>query len=132
MNKHSGCSGKENFIINSQIVNKFILFVDDLLDLSSLSQITWISANNMDPIRDCFYVDCEPGVKFPTLCMDATRKSREFDNFQREWPNVMVMDDITIARVDQLWDSLKLGPFIASPSIQFKSLVINGGPSIDC
>ncbi|MCX6306172.1 MAG: menaquinone biosynthesis decarboxylase [Bacteroidetes bacterium] len=106
---------------------KFILFVDDLLNLASLSQLVWISANNLDPIRDCFYIDAEPGVKIPALCMDATRKTREFDDFQRDWPNVIVMDDQTIRAVDEKWPRLELGPLIPSPSIEYKSLVVSSG-----
>jgi 4-hydroxy-3-polyprenylbenzoate decarboxylase len=106
---------------------KFILFVDDVSDLSSLSQIVWISANNIDPIRDCFHIDLEPGVKYPALCMDATRKTRDFDEFQRDWPNVIIMDDNTIGSVDKKWSSLELGPMVSSPSIKYKSLVVSSG-----
>ena len=106
---------------------KFILFVDDLLDLKLLPQIVWISANNIDPMRDCFYIDREPGVNFNTLCFDGTRKTRESDDFQRDWPNVIVMDNETINSVDQKWKNLGLGPLIHSPSLVYKSLVINPG-----
>ena len=111
---------------------KFILFIDDRVDLSSLPEIVWISANNIDPMRDCFYIELLPGIKIPTLCIDGTRKTRELDDFNRDWPNIIVMDDETITRIDHRWDSLRLGPFIASPSLQFKSLVINSGPVINC
>jgi len=114
---------KKEFICNV----KFLLFVDDLPGLASLSKLVWISANNIDPVRDCFYIDHGPGVKFPVLCMDATRKTREFDDFQREWPNVIVMDDQTIQSIDEKWPHLGLGPLVLSPSIGNKSLVINPG-----
>ncbi len=106
---------------------KFILFVDHLVNLGSFSQIVWISANNIDPQRDCFYIDREPGVKFPTLCIDATRKTREFDNFQRDWPNIIVMDEKTILSVDEKWPRLELGPLVPSPSITYKALVVSEG-----
>ena len=106
---------------------KFILFVDDCLDLSSFSQIVWISANNIDPIRDCFHVECQPGFKYAALCIDATRKSLKFDDFQRDWPNVTVMDDKTIQTVDEKWQHLGAGPFLSSPSIRYKSLNISSG-----
>jgi 4-hydroxy-3-polyprenylbenzoate decarboxylase len=106
---------------------KFMLFVDDLLDIASLSQVAWISANNIDPIRDSFYIDREHDIKFPTLCIDATRKSLDFDNFKRDWPNVTVMDDKTIEAVDQKWNSLNIGPLVTSPSVVFKVLNINTG-----
>ena len=106
---------------------KFILFVDDRVDLGSLSQVTWISANNIDPIRDCFHIELEPGIQYPVLFIDATRKSPEYDNFQREWPNVTVMDDPTIHAVDERWSSLGLGPLVPSPSLNYKLLNINQG-----
>ncbi len=110
---------------------KFILFVDSLMDLSSLSQVVWISANNIDPIRDCFHLEREPGVKFPVLCLDGTRKTRQFDEFQRDWPNVIVMDDKTIRAIDNKWPALQLGPLVTSPSHRFKRLVINTGAVVD-
>jgi 4-hydroxy-3-polyprenylbenzoate decarboxylase len=106
---------------------KFMLFVDELPDLGSLSQIVWFVANNIDPMRDCFHIDREPGMKIPTLCIDGSRKTREFDDFHRDWPNVIVMDDQTIRSVDKKWPDLGLGLLVPSPSHIYKSLVINSG-----
>ncbi len=110
---------------------KFFLFVDDLVGLESLSDIVWISANNIDPMRDCFYLDEEPGTKYPALFIDATRKCLEYDGFQRDWPNVTVMDDHTIEIVNGKWSRLQLGPFITSPSIKYKQLNVNIG-AVSC
>ncbi len=52
--------------------------------------------------------------------LDGTRKTKEFDQFQRDWPNIIVADDATIASVDQKWEQLGLGTFIPSPSLKFK------------
>jgi 4-hydroxy-3-polyprenylbenzoate decarboxylase len=52
--------------------------------------------------------------------LDGTRKTKEHDNFQRDWPNIIVADDDTINAVDEKWDSLKLGAFLPSPSLKFK------------
>ncbi|MDP1621428.1 MAG: menaquinone biosynthesis decarboxylase [Bacteroidales bacterium] len=106
---------------------KFILFVDDNCDLASLSRIVWISANNLDPVRDCFYIENAPGVKHPALFMDATSKKPDFDDFHRDWPNVIVMDDETIDSIDEKWPRLGLGPLVLSPSIGYKSLNTNTG-----
>jgi UbiD family decarboxylase len=48
--------------------------------------------------------------------VDATFKTSEHDNFKRDWPNVVTMDDKTIAAVDKKWGELVLGEFIQSPS----------------
>ncbi|HRF23020.1 MAG TPA: hypothetical protein PLR98_02620 [Chitinophagaceae bacterium] len=47
--------------------------------------------------------------------LDGTRKTKEYDNFQRDWPNIIVADDKTITAVDAKWDRLGIGSFIASP-----------------
>ncbi len=107
---------------------KFILFTDHLCDLTHLSEVVWLAANNLDPMRDCFYPEKEPGRRYPMLCIDGTNKTKELDDFERDWPNVIVMDEATISKVDARWNTFKLGSFIPSPSLQFKSLVINAGP----
>ena len=109
---------------------KFLIFVDDLVDSNVFSGIVWIVSNNIDPIRDCFHIDQSPGMKFHELCIDGTRKTRNFDDFDRDWPNVIVMNDQTIRSVDAKWQSLGLGPLIPSPSNLYKSLVTNSGAMV--
>jgi 4-hydroxy-3-polyprenylbenzoate decarboxylase len=52
--------------------------------------------------------------------LDGTRKTKEFDNFNRDWPNIIVADDETIKAVDDKWEQLHIGKFIPSPSLKFK------------
>ncbi len=113
----------------------FIIFTDAQTDIQNLSTMSWIVANNLDPMRDCFYTEDTGGNKFPVLFIDGTMKSYETDGFKRDWPNVIVMDDKTIESIDSRWNSMGLGSFIPSPSRQFKSLTIGdlavaraGGP----
>lgn len=103
----------------------FIFFTDTLPDNGNLSTLCWLIANNVDPMRDCFYTEDAGGRKYPVLFIDGTMKSYETDGFKRDWPNVIVMDDKTIENIDSRWNSLELGSFIPSPSLQFKSLIIN-------
>ena len=105
----------------------FVIFVDHLLDVNRYSTISWVVSNNLDPMRDCFYVEDRVRGKYPVLFVDGTMKSHRLDGFTRDWPNVIVMDDKTIATIDAKWDSFGIGSFITSPSLQFKSLVINTG-----
>jgi len=105
----------------------FIIFVDAWLEVHNLSALSWVVANNLDPMRDCFYTDDHSGCKYPVLFVDGTMKSFEMDGFKRDWPNVIVMDDKTIQTINKKWDLLGIGSFIPSPSIQFKSLVISDG-----
>jgi len=39
--------------------------------------------------------------------IDGTRKWKE-EGFTREWPNKIVMDDATKARVDAMWRELEI------------------------
>ncbi len=52
--------------------------------------------------------------------LDGTIKTKEFDNFQRDWPNIIVSDNETIKSVDEKWEKLGLGEFIPSPSLKYK------------
>jgi 4-hydroxy-3-polyprenylbenzoate decarboxylase len=102
---------------------KFILFLDAGVDIFSDHNITWISTNNIDPGRDCFFVDQSEDEKYPGLFIDGTRKSGNFDHFERDWPNIIVMDDETITSIDNKWKDLGLGSMIPSPSLKYKKLV---------
>jgi 4-hydroxy-3-polyprenylbenzoate decarboxylase len=52
--------------------------------------------------------------------LDGTRKTKELDNFHRDWPNIIVADDATIKSIDDKWPRLGLGEFLPSPSLKFK------------
>ncbi len=118
----------ERMIQNNRIQHvKFVVLTDDQVDLTNLHQLTWLVANNIDPLRDCFVLDRNPGEKFPTLWIDGTSKDPELDGFSREWPNIVAMDPQTIRSVDEKWNSLKLGPLIPSPSAMLQTLVNSPG-----
>jgi 4-hydroxy-3-polyprenylbenzoate decarboxylase len=114
---------RERMIIGSG----FLLFMDEMVNISDLAQVVWLAANNLDPSRDCFYPQNEDGTDFPVLCLDGTSKSGTYDNFSREWPNVILMDEQTIHSIDEKWAHLNLGKFIPSPSLYHHALVKNSG-----
>ena len=60
---------------------------------------------------------------FACMGLDGTRKTKELDDFHRDWPNIIVADDATISAVDGKWDRLGLGTFIPSPSLKYKSQI---------
>ena len=105
----------------------YIIFMDNNVDLEAIADVVWLFANNIDPERDAFYPLDENGEKLELLVVDGTRKTLEFDDFKRPWPNVVVTDDATIALVDSKWESYGLGDFIKSPSLKYKSLLFEGG-----
>lgn len=104
---------------------KMILYVEHSVDPNNLPVALWRFCNNLDPKRDHFLFKQEskhqPGKIFACLGLDGTRKTKELDGFERDWPNIIVADDATIASVDKKWDRLNLGSFIPSPSLQYKS-----------
>jgi 4-hydroxy-3-polyprenylbenzoate decarboxylase len=110
---------------------KFMLFLDPEVDLSSSSDIAWIAGNNIDPMRDCFNPVSEKGLFFPLLVMDGTRKTSKYDMFKRDWPNIIVMDELTISKIDENWDKFRLGTLIQSPSRKYRSLIINDGAVVN-
>ncbi len=102
---------------------KMVLYVEHTVDPLDLSTALWRFCNNMDPKRDSSLVriESEDGFHYDAcLGLDGTRKTKEFDGFHRDWPNIIVANDETIRSVDAKWESLGIGPFIPSPSLKFK------------
>ncbi|MBO9572193.1 MAG: menaquinone biosynthesis decarboxylase [Chitinophagaceae bacterium] len=91
---------------------KMILYVEDTVDAGDLPVALWRFCNNVDPKRDNIPADHCMGF-------DGTIKTKEFDNFQRDWPNIIVADEQTIKSVDDKWEKLGIGAFIPSPSLKF-------------
>ena len=103
---------------------KMILYVEHNVDPQHLPVALWRFCNNLDPKRDHHFFEKasinEPGKIFVCLGLDGTRKTKEWDDFHRDWPNIIVADDTTIKTVDEKWKDLNLGEFIPSPSLQYK------------
>src|SRR5262249_37439163 len=107
---------------------KMILYVEHTVDANDLPAALWRFCNNLDPKRD--YHLCKRSShdsRFTThdsyyacIGFDGTRKTKELDDFHRDWPNIIVADDATIKAVDEKWDQLSIGKFIPSPSLKFK------------
>lgn len=99
---------------------KMILYVEHTVDANDLPIALWRFCNNLDPKRD-FHL-YKNAVNRYTACMglDGTRKTKAYDNFHRDWPNIIVADDATIKSVDKKWNELGIGDFIPSPSLKFK------------
>jgi len=106
---------------------KMILYVEHTVDANDLPTALWRFCNNLDPKRDS-HISKQPTSSLQhqtsnyTACIgfDGTRKTKEFDDFNRDWPNIIVADDATIMAVDTKWNDLGIGNFISSPSLKFK------------
>lgn len=95
---------------------KFIIVVDDDIDIRQWKEVIWAITTRVDPTRDTLLVDNTPidyldfaspvsglGSK---MGLDATNKWP--GETQREWGTPIVMDDVTKRRVDAMWGELGL------------------------
>ncbi len=111
----------QSMLKNALIKNvKYLLLVDEFVDVKRLNDVVWQVSGNMEPLRD-IRID----KKNKILVINGLQKDKINDNFQRDCPNVIVMDDETIKKIDEKWDKLNLGSFIKSPSLHYKAYVNN-------
>jgi 4-hydroxy-3-polyprenylbenzoate decarboxylase len=95
---------------------KFIIVVDDDIDIRKWQEVIWAITTRVDPTRDTLLVDNTPidyldfaspvsglGSK---MGLDATNKWP--GETQREWGTPIAMDDVTKRRVDAMWGELGL------------------------
>jgi len=100
---------------------KLLVCFDHEMIISDIPSSVWILTNNIDSKRDCT-IFRQKG-RNSCIIIDATKKISPTDNFERDWPNIIVSHDDTIEKIDSLWESLNLGPVVKSPSIYYKPLV---------
>jgi 4-hydroxy-3-polyprenylbenzoate decarboxylase len=95
---------------------KFIIVVDDDIDIRKWQEVIWAITTRVDPSRDTLLVDNTPidyldfaspvsglGSK---MGLDATNKWP--GETQREWGTPITMDDAIKRRVDAMWSELGL------------------------
>jgi 4-hydroxy-3-polyprenylbenzoate decarboxylase len=104
---------------------KALVVFNEGADLNDLFTLMWLLGGNLEPDRDVSVFNIEN--KNTVVLVDATFKTSSHDNFKREWPNVVTMDEKTISVIDNKWNELGLGKFMESPSLKFKSLVKGDG-----
>ena len=107
---------------------KFIVFIESLISPYDLMSVVWRSANNVEPARDCNLIFNAANKK--VLVIDATMKNKKYNNFSKDWPNIITSNAETIALVDQKWESYGLGSFIKSPSLKYASEIYNQGEAV--
>jgi 4-hydroxy-3-polyprenylbenzoate decarboxylase len=103
---------------------KLVLYVEHTVNAKDLPVALWRFCNNLDPRRDSHLVQLpakhQPSKTWACMGLDGTIKTKAHDNFQRDWPNIIVADDATIASVDKKWNELGINQFIPSPSLKYK------------
>lgn len=95
---------------------KLIIVVDKDVNVQNPAEAWWVALNNIDPERDARFTmgpidvldHASRAFTYGSkLGLDATRKWPE-EGATRRWPDRIVMDAATQARVDALWPSLGL------------------------
>ncbi len=104
---------------------KVIVFLEHTFNIQDTADAVWRFANNVDPKRDHLLIQDKNGATH--LSLDGTRKTKEHDGFNRDWPNILASDDQTILHIDKIWNKLGLGKFIESPSNKYKTHLYEGG-----
>ena len=79
---------------------KFIIYVEHVVDATDLADCIWRFANNIDPRRDSYILKAENENEISHIGFDGTRKTKQFDSFDRDWPNILAMDEKTINAID--------------------------------
>jgi len=95
---------------------KFIIVVDDDIDVRDWNEVIWAITTRVDPVRDTLLVDNTPidYLDFASpvsglggkMGLDATNKWP--GETHREWGTPIVMDTAVKARVDTMWGELGL------------------------
>ena len=90
---------------------KVIIVVDEWIDVHNLSEVAWVAFMNIDPKRDCFFVEgpvdtlnhASPEWNFGSkMGVDATRKLPE-EGHPRPWPDPIVMSPDIVQKVTCRW-----------------------------
>jgi 4-hydroxy-3-polyprenylbenzoate decarboxylase len=108
--------------MGQMMFTKFVVVVDEHVDVHDPSEVTWRVFNNVDPRRDCLIVDgpldvldhASPTARYGgKMGIDATKTWAE-EGQPREWPDEIAMAPEIVARVDERWAEFKL-PFSSGP-----------------
>ena len=103
---------------------KVIIYLEHTIDISDITSVFWRFSNNIDPRRDSYIINMNGATH---IGLDGTRKTKEMDGFEREWPNILISDSDTVRKIDTVWDKLGLGKFIPSPSLKFREQMYGQG-----
>ena len=93
---------------------KFIIVVDDDIDVRNWKQVIWAMTTRMDPVRDTVLMNNTPidYLDFASpasglggkMGLDATNKIG--NETSREWGRVITRNPETVAKVDAMWQEL--------------------------
>jgi len=114
---------KLNAYINKNPIH--LILIDKDFPINNIHLVIWFVLGNIDPEFDIYFRTVN-GRKY--IIYDGT--SKYMNNLNKNWPNIIVSDKLTIKKVDEIWENLKIGPFIKSPSINIQKLIKTQGAAI--
>jgi len=115
--KHSQKILNAFWSIGQMMFSKFIIVVDDDVDIHNYSEVAWKVFNNVDPMRDTLIVEgpldvldhSSPNPYFGhKMGIDATRKWPE-EGHPRQWPEEIRMTEEIIHLVNEKWERYGFG-----------------------
>lgn len=106
---------------------KMLMFLEHTFDISDIADTVWRFSNNLDPKRDHYIYRAESESELNHVVFDGTRKTKEHDGFNRDWPNILASTQETIDHIDAIWPKLNLGNLILSPSRKYAKQLYEGG-----
>lgn len=112
------------FAIDSEMRFQFVFYFDLSCKFLKMSERLWMFLANFDPEHD-FFVE-QRGDDY-SVGFDGTMKSTSHDNIVVPRPNVIVMNEKTVARVDNIWSSIFPETFLESPSLRYKKITLKEG-----
>jgi 4-hydroxy-3-polyprenylbenzoate decarboxylase len=104
--------------VRRMMLTKFIVVVDEDVDVHDPAEVAWRVFNNVSPERDCLTLPgpadalelAGPHLRFGArMGIDATRTWRE-EGHLRAWPDALAMDPEIVGRVSARWPEFEL-PF---------------------
>lgn len=102
--------------MGQMMFTKFVIIVDEDVDVHNLNDVMWRVGNNVDPKRDMTFTDgpldvldhASPVARIGTkIGIDATKKLSA-EGFVREWPDDIVMKKDVTDKIDALLREMNL------------------------
>ncbi len=98
--------------LGPRMIARTIILVDADIDPRDMDEVLFRVTSNVDPRRDMLFTEgpldvldhAGERVAFGSkVGIDATRKSRALDDFQREWPRDLAFPEDILARITRRW-----------------------------
>ncbi|MFH1005692.1 MAG: menaquinone biosynthesis decarboxylase [Bacteroidota bacterium] len=127
----------EKLFLRKEFKNvKFVIYVEHKADVNNIKDCIWRFANNFDSNRDSYFFPLS-FVDGQSVGFDGTRKTKQYDDFHRPWPNIISSDEVTIKNVDEKWNKLFLSLegqkicSIPSPSLKYRKQLYDGDAVVE-